>query len=821
MLKRRARQKFRQATPYNPAPSDQFTPPENSRTRLRRFRRTSQTSNRAPTRDENDVVARPDINLPDLNPINLTSSELTDAERSLLTKGPAFCPTPKDVNWQKVIDDLDKFERRIRLAFFHHGRNPDENPRKVDDRLPAIPSATNWMPPKCSSPEVEVFINNVRKDILEPQNLRTVKDNLTKDERLALRNLKSSDKVIRIQDKGSRFVILNQEEYQDKMLGQLNNNLHYNKVNSDPTPEHFEKVKNWGRKWLGEGQISQEIATWVINLEPKPGVAFGNVKTHKEGNPLRLITSCCGTSIERLSALTEFYLKPLAQNLPSFVKDTSDLINKIQALNAEKGPLPPGSLLVSWDVVAMFPNIDNNLGISAVRKALDSRKDKFPSTDCIVEAVEICLQINNCQFADQNFIQKHGTAMGPKNACSYADLAMGLIDEKAKLGGASKPMLWWRYRDDVFDLWTLGLPKLLEFTEYINSLYPTIKFELVYSESSLNVLDLTLHLQDGFIITDIYAKPTDSHLYLPFSSSHPSHCKRAIPYGVALRIKRNCSTDQFLNKRCEEYKGYLCSQNYSKELVDRQFEKALSNERSELLTKRVKPKKKVFPLVLDYNPILPDIQQVIKKHSHLLRLSPELLEIFPSKSIFPAYRRTKNLKEILAPSKFRNIEARNETLEDDRGCCKCNKRCDLCKHFLIQDTKFKSFATGRIYRINQKLSCTSKNVIYLAACNKCKKQYVGSTSTEFKVRFRNHKSSMLKNRRTCELAVHYNSFEHQICQISFIIIEQIENHKNATHLEQLLLTREAYWTSQLFSLYPHGLNKRREFKSKNRICYNS
>ena len=310
--------------------------------------------------------------------------------------------------------------------------------------------------------------------------------------------------------------------------------------------------------------------------------------------------------------------------------------------------------------------------------------------------------------------------MGPKNACSYADLAMGLIDEKAKLGGASKPMLWWRYRDDVFDLWTLGLPKLLEFTEYINSLYPTIKFELVYSESSLNVLDLILHLQDGFIITDIYAKPTDSHLYLPFSSSHPSHCKRAIPYGVALRIKRNCSTDQFLNKRCEEYKGYLCSQNYSKELVDRQFEKALSNERSELLTKRVKPKKKVFPLVLDYNPILPDIQQVIKKHSHLLRLSPELLEIFPSKSIFPAYRRTKNLKEILAPSKFRKNEARNETLEDDRGCCKCNKRCDLCKNFLIQDTKFESFATGRIYRINQKLSCTSKNVIYLAACNKCK-----------------------------------------------------------------------------------------------------
>ena len=72
-----------------------------------------------------------------------------------------------------------------------------------------------------------------------------------------------------------------------------------------------------------------------------------------------------------------------------------------------------------------------------------------------------------------------------------------------------------------------------------------------------------------------------------------------------------------------------------------------------ILCKKVKPDKKVFPLVLDYNPILPDIQKVIRKHFHLLESSPEVKEIFPSKSIFPAYRRTKNLKEMLAPSKFR------------------------------------------------------------------------------------------------------------------------------------------------------------------------
>ena len=170
----------------------------------------------------------------------------------------------------------------------------------------------------------------------------------------------------------------------------------------------------------------------------------------------------------------------------------------------------------------------------------------------------------------------------------------------------------------------------MEITEYINSLYPTIKFKLVYSDSHANVLDHTLHFRDGFISTDVYAKPTDSHLYLPFSSSHPSRLKRTVPFGVALRIKHNCSTDNFLPDRCKEYKRYLKSQNYPAELVDKEFDKALSISRSNFLSKQVKPAKKVFPLVLDYNPILPDIQWIIWKDLHLLQSSPEIKEIFPS-----------------------------------------------------------------------------------------------------------------------------------------------------------------------------------------------
>ena len=107
----------------------------------------------------------------------------------------------------------------------------------------------------------------------------------------------------------------------------------------------------------------------------------------------------------------------------------------------------------------------------------------------------------------------------------------------------------------------------------------------------------------------------------------------------------------------------------------------------------------------------------------------------------------------------------------------------------------------------------------MATCAKCNLQYVGSTLTEIKVRFCNHKSHMLKNKRNCELAIHFNDSEHEISQINFIIIEQVRSFENSSHLEQLLLTRKTYCTVQLFALNPQGLNKRQEFRSKHHIIY--
>ena len=172
---------------------------------------------------------------------------------------------------------------------------------------------------------------------------------------------------------------------------------------------------------------------------------------------------------------------------------------------------------------------------------------------------------------------------------------MGVIDNKVRFEGAIKPRLWWRYRDNVFDIWTQGLEKLLEFTSNINFLYPTIKFELVYSESSLNVMDLTVHLREGYIVTDIYSKPADGH----FSYT----CRfRVHTQIIAKRLSRMVWLSElsaivpmmpFLKSAAKSTKAIRNSKSiYSGNLVEKQFNKVMELERSDILKTKTKIKKK-------------------------------------------------------------------------------------------------------------------------------------------------------------------------------------------------------------------------------------
>ena len=92
--------------------------------------------------------------------------------------------------------------------------------------------------------------------------------------------------------------------------------------------------------------------------------------------------------------------------------------------------LSSSAILVSFDVVNMFPSIDNNMGMASVRKYLDERECKDLPTDYVIETLELCLNGNNSVFKNSNYLQTDGTAQGHHMTCSYADIAMAYCDRK-------------------------------------------------------------------------------------------------------------------------------------------------------------------------------------------------------------------------------------------------------------------------------------------------------------------------------------------------------------------------------------------------------
>ena len=57
-----------------------------------------------------------------------------------------------------------------------------------------------------------------------------------------------------------------------------------------------------------------------------------------------------------------------------------------------------------------------------------------------------------------------------------------------------KPLVWFRYIDDILFIWTHGEEKLKKFIENINSFSHDIKFTYEFDEESISFLGLSLNL---------------------------------------------------------------------------------------------------------------------------------------------------------------------------------------------------------------------------------------------------------------------------------------------------------------------------------------
>ena len=774
---------------------------------------------------EKEIDLTSGVKIPSHDPILLTENQEFQKEsyKSLLAKGPSFVPTPFAANWNELHQDFERFANLIRKEVFFHNTEAQVQTESTSD-VPRKPS--NWKPPKANIPEAEVFLKQVEKEIFEDVAPKRIKSNLTKDERVALKSCKQmlndpqSKEVIRIQDKGNKFVLVDKEIDIFKAEQQIKKSS-MKKLENDLTQDIIQKVQDWCEKWKEEGSLPSEWCEYIVNKDATAAKNAPLYKTHKSGTPVRLLTSGCNSATEGLSLFVEKKCAPLAKQLKSRIRDTGHLLEIIDELN-EKG-IPDGAVLLSLDIENMFPSIDNRRGMETIRKKLEEEEDFPVPTDLIIEAIEIILTNNNSTFNRENYIQMNGTATGAKNSCSYSDLALEPVDKeiyRAQLTIFKEILAYARFRDDCFLVWLGDKDLLSRFVYFVNILDPSLKFTVEFGGMSIEFMDLLIKIENGKLTTSVYSKPTDGHLYLHYDSCHPKNTKLAVEQGTALRLRRICSSDEEYKNRSTEYMAYLAARGHKNKDIVGAFDAVANMSRQNARVKKTtvddKPKKHRF--FTKYNPHHPKIQQVIKKNEHLLQTNATLAQIFPIGSFQIVNKRERNLKELVSRADPYTIKLRTEG-----GFKTCGEWCDSCSTFAKDCSSFKCQAIGRQYKMTKMITCTTPNVIYLAQCGKCKIQGVGST-TKWKPRLRNYKSWVKNRIRQCRIGNHF--IDNAECRgvdnkpwenMRFTIIDCVDNFQGlpAEKIENELLKKEKFWIRTLLT-YHHGLNSSHDLNRANR-----
>ena len=195
------------------------------------------------------------------------------------------------------------------------------------------------------------------------------------------------------------------------------------------------------------------------------------------------------------------------------------------------------------------------------------------------------------------YLQTNGVSMGSKCAPAVACLYMADFEERCVYPYATQPLLWKRYIDDIFIIWTHGDTTLDAFVSYLNNCHPSIKFTVTKSTLQVDFLDLIVKKTKDGISTELFIKPTSSLAYLHRTSCRRRHVFTSLPYGEFLRVRRNCSEDSTFDQYADRLKQAFCTRGYDPQEIQTALDKARPQDRTQLLSKGIPTDN--YPLVSD------------------------------------------------------------------------------------------------------------------------------------------------------------------------------------------------------------------------------
>ena len=606
---------------------------------------------------------------------NLSSINLTDAQISALSKGLKHIPTPKKPSRSDLIQDFSLYQRRMRIRYIMRHKKSSKKCYKF--KLPS-----EWTPADSENNTLENYLEMTKRLIchlrFEPQEY-----NMKPIERKALNELKNNtDIVIKKMDKGRGVTIMNRHDYVQVGLQHLDTH-HYELISEDPTISTANTIYNILEELNDQEYIDDDTFIFLnpFSHEIKLSEMYFLPKLHKpkpENAPFeaRPILSGVNSATYTISKFIDYFLAPIAESQSTYIRDSTDVITKLQKLT-----LPKNALLATIDVKAMYTNINHDMAINAATHAYDTRRVQYDlkpiPTKYLTALLTIILENNAFKFDGLYFKQLIGLAMGSPCSVSVANIALHPL-EKTFLENATNIICFYRYIDDII-LISSGTRELLEKQiTMLNNLHPDLKFTADISDSTIDFLDITIYKGTNFhttgkLSTKIYTKLCDTFQYLSPKSFHTESVFRAFIYGEFLRILRNTSEQDEFTKRCEFFKDKLINRGYDQNFInDIQNSVSYENRQHVLDTTGKKPAsdRLSIPLVFitKYTGHIKakSIKTSLLENWNLIQNNRELNSIFPEPPII-AFKRSTNIQDKIIRSKLPsdgNLEILNELLED-------------------------------------------------------------------------------------------------------------------------------------------------------------
>lgn len=765
--------------------------------------------------------------------MNLSNRILTPTQTEVLNKGLGFVPNFDNVKINIINNDIKKFERKLQLHFHFKSKDLANNSGPTDYIKPSpLTANTEWWP-KRLNPHITDFCHNIK--FLINKTLHGKRNfNLTKLQISALKELKQNkDIIIKRSDKGGAIAIMNIEDYESKIMTMLNDPIVYTRIYEDDT----ETIKTNTDKLINDlflqNKIIQKQFKYLTNFTPSCPIFYGLPKVHKDNWPLRPIVSQINGPTCRLSEYLDKLLTIAESKIPYLLKDTTAFLNLIELNNK----CPNNTFLVTMDVTSLYTNIPHLQGAEFVsefyEETLEAWPTNYPLTPISKQELHtlILFLLQNCTFSFNNLLykQNYGTTMGSKFSVKFANIYMYKWFQKyLNSYTLLQPNFLARLIDDCFFLWNNTEEELKNFFDYLNNCHPTIKFETVYSNTSVNFLDTTTYIENNIIKTKLYKKPTDKKKFLHFSSAHPLHIKKSIPFSQALRYKRIITDNSILTTELTNLNNAFIRRHYPKALLNIQINKINNIERSSLLCYQSEESKhdkflnylkdrSFLPLVIHFNFNMEKSEFINNFKSlwnNFLQSSTTITTIFNNELPQIVFKRGKTIGNYLITSNFysntnmdqdninilASLLASNLNNPTNSGSFRCNSPLCKCCNSICISNYYNNKQNNNKYYLYDFFNCNSKDVIYYITCRKCNASYIGQTARMLKERLNNHRSD-IKLKRHTTIAIHFNEPRHSFKDLVILAISDLSAYNQ---LERNKI--ELAYMKKLDTIYPKGLN---------------